>query len=226
MTRVRAFVIAQVLSIAAIASSPSLAIADAPPKTPPPDPLNPFPAPSPKIVPQPDQSYSYAQPFAYPSLPWLGMQLIPSPEVAFGATEDGPIAERVNKTAFGLRWQVTPVLWSWGTNRRVSRWRYLVVDPLARHSGSIELSGTLEYLWGHIDRFLARPGLRAYFPLLQRGEYLSASLGTSTYAYDEKMRVAYDVGVYGLAGLFGLQATVAPYHGPLSAIATFRIRYF
>ncbi len=61
---------------------------------------------------------------------------------------------------------------------------------------------------------------------MERGEYLSASIGTSTYAYDDKMRVAYDVGAYVLYGIFGVQATIAPDNGPLMAIGTFRIRYF
>ena len=130
------------------------------------------------------------------------------------------------EAAFGLRWQVTPLLWSWGTNRHASRWRSFVVDPLARHAGSLELTGTVEFIFGEVDRAILRPGVRAYFPVAQRGEYLSVSLGTSTYAYDEKMRVAYDVGAYVLWGLFGVQATIAPENGPLTAIGTFRIRYF
>ncbi len=180
------------------------------------DPFVPFPPASPRVLAPPDRSYTYASPQPYPSAAWFILQLIPSPEVAVGRAE----------AAFGLRWQVTPLLWSWGTNRRVSRWRTLVVDPLARHSGSLELSGTFEYLFGNIDRAIVRPGVRAYFPLAQRGEYLSISLGTSTYAYDEKLRVAYDVGAYVLWGLFGVQATIAPENGPLTAIGTFRIRYF
>ena len=84
----------------------------------------------------------------------------------------------------------------------------------------------LEYVFGHVDRMIVRPGVRAYFPLVERGEYLSASIGTSTYAYDDKMRVAYDVGAYVLYGIFGVQATIAPDNGPLTAIGTFRIRYF
>lgn len=194
-----------------------------------PDRLNPYPAPQPKISPQPERGYVYTQPLAYPSLLWIGTQLLPSPELAFGQLhEPGPLGstEERSKTAFGLRWQIAPVVWSWGVNRRTSRWRFFVVDPLARHSGSIELSGTFEYIWGFVDRMLVRPGVRAYFPIAQRGEYVSVSLGTSTYAYDDKMRVAYDFGVYTLAGLFGLQATVAPYHGPLTTIGTLRIRYF
>lgn len=189
----------------------------------------PYPPPSPRVLAPPDRSYTYAEPQMYPSLAWFVTQLLPSPEVAVGRiheTSATGTSESTTQPAFGLRWQLSPVVWSWGTNRRVSRWRYLVVDPLARHSGSLELSGSIEYFWGHVDRFLFRPGVRAYFPLAQRGEYLSTSIGTSVYGYDEKLRVAYDVGAYVLFGLFGVQATIAPDHGPLMAIGTFRIRYF
>jgi hypothetical protein len=191
------------------------ASADAPPSIPP----SPYTPPT-RVLTPPEQGYTYAEPQLYPSLPWLLTQLLPSTEVAVGRVHDE------TKAAFGVRWQVSPVVWSWGMNRRVSRWRYLVVDPLARHSGSLELSGTFEYIFGHVDRLIVRPGVRAYFPLAQRGEYLSTSLGTSIYAYDEKVHVAYEVGAYVLYGLFGVQATVAPDHGPLTAIGTFRIRYF
>src|SRR5690606_9827742 len=163
-----------------------------------------------------------------PTFAWVVLQLLPSPELAFGrqrridatgAVDGGP------STAFGLRWQVTPLLWSFGVNRHQSRWRYVVVDPLARHSGSLELSGSVEYIGGHVDRLLARPGLRAYFPVLHKGEYLSVSMGTSVYSYDG-LRVAYDVGAYLLSGFFGVQLTVAPTHDPLAAFATIRLRYF
>lgn len=188
------------------------------PSLPPPsrDPNEPFPPPSPRVLVQPDRSYTFESAQPYPSGPWLILQLLPSPEVAVGR----------EAASFGMRWQVTPLLWSWGTNRHVSRWRTFVVDPLARHAGSLELSGTVEYIFGDVDRAILRPGVRAYFPVAQRGEYLSVSFGTSTYAYDEKLRVAYDAGAYVLWGLFGVQATIAPENGPLTAIGTFRIRYF
>lgn len=203
---------------------PGSALAADPPadRAAPADPHIPYPPPSPRVVASPDATYSYAEPQLYPTLPWTMLQFLPSPEVAVGRASEAAKTE----AAFGLRWQITPIVWSWGTNRRISRWRFLVVDPLARHSGSLEASGTFEYIFGHIDRWIARPGVRAYFPLLQRGEYLSASIGTSIYSYDDKLRVAYDVGAYVLFGLFGIQATIAPDHGPLSAIGTFRIRYF
>jgi hypothetical protein len=194
------------------------------------DPFVPYPPPSPRVIGPPETSYDYSEPKYYPSLAWLAFQLVPSPEVAFGRLKQVGIGEDTAsekiETAFGLRWQLTPVLWSWGVHRRLSRWRWFVVDPLARNAGSIELDTSFEYIWGYVDRMIVRPGVRATFPLVQRGEYLSFSMGTSTYTYDRVPRVAYDGGVYFLYGIFGAQVTIAPAHNPLAAIATFRIRYF
>lgn len=179
-------------------------------------------------VPLPNTELEYHSPASYPTPLWALLQFVPSPEIAVGvAKRIGPdnVANTAPQTAFGLRWQLTPILWSFGVNRHQSRWRAFVVDPLARHSGSIELTSSFEYIGGHVDRLLARPGLRVYLPLIQKGESLSMSLGTSTYRYDG-FRVAYDVGVYILSGLIGLQVTVAPTHDPLAGIATLRLRYF
>jgi hypothetical protein len=179
-------------------------------------------------APLPDTSLGYHQVMPRPTLAWAAFQLLPSPEVAFGRQRHiGPTGavDDATSAAFGLRWQVTPVLWSFGVHRSQSRWRYFVVDPIARQSGSLELSTSFEYIGGHVDRVLVRPGLRVYLPVAQRGEYLSVSLGTSVYGYDG-LRVAYDVGAYILAGMLGFQMTVAPTHAPLAAIATVRLRYF
>ncbi|MGC4079430.1 MAG: hypothetical protein QM702_20800 [Rubrivivax sp.] len=193
------------------------------------DPIIPYPPPSPRVVGRPDGSYDRGAPQYYPSFAWIATQLVPSPEVAWGRLKrieaDGTAKEEL-ESAFGLRWQLTPVAWSWGTHRSLNRFRYFVVDPLARNSGSIELNTSFEYLWGHVDRLLVRPGIRGNFPLLHRGEYLSCSLGTSTYVYDRTPRVAYDAGIYILYGVLGAQVTVAPAHDPLNLIATIRIRYF
>jgi hypothetical protein len=179
-------------------------------------------------VPLPDESLGYHQPVLYPTLPWALLQLVPSPEIAVGRLEtEGPSGEVDSSTraAFGLRWQLTPLLWSFGVHPRQSRWRSFLVDPSARHSGSIELSASFEYIGGHVDRLLARPGLRVYLPVAHKGEYLSVSLGTSIYDYDGA-RVAYDAGVYLLGGFVGLQVTVAPAHAPLGGIATLSLRCF
>ncbi|MCL2723800.1 MAG: hypothetical protein FWD69_05125 [Polyangiaceae bacterium] len=184
---------------------------------------------SPRFVSPPDTSYGYAGSLEYPSYAWIAAQLVPSPELAFGRIRridvDGHAKNDLEVT-FGLRWQVTPVLYSWGTYRTISPWRFVVVDPIARHSGSIEADLALEYLGGDVSRMLVRPGVHATFPLLQRGEYWSASLGTSVYTYDAIPRVAYTVGTYFLFGLFGVELTLAPAHEPLKTMATFRIRYF
>ena len=180
------------------------------------------------LAPLPDTSLGYRQATPRPTITWALFQLLPSPELAVGRQRhidaNGAVDESLS-TAFGMRWQVTPLLWSFGVHRSQSRWRYFVVDPFARVSGSLELSTSFEYIGGHVDRLLARPGLRAYLPLAQKGEYLSMSLGTSVYAY-EGLRVAYDVGVYTLAGIVGFRVTVAPTHAPLAGIATLNLRYF
>jgi hypothetical protein len=153
---------------------------------------------------------------------------VPSPELAFGRERHIDVNGVVDKsihTAFGLRWELTPFLWSFGVHRKQVRWRSFVVDPIARQSGSLELSTGIEYIAGDIHGVIVRPGARVYLPVAHRGEYLSVSLGTSVYRFDG-FRVAYDAGVYFLSGFLGFQITVAPAHAPLAAIGTFRIRYF
>ncbi|MDB4941401.1 MAG: hypothetical protein JWP97_935 [Labilithrix sp.] len=189
----------------------------------------PYPAPSPRVLSPVDGSYTYSYAMPAPSLLWLLTQTIPSPEVGGGRVQrtgsDG-LQHDSTELAFGMRWQLTPLLWSWGVNRRTPRWRSFVVDPLARNSGSIELNVNGEYFFGHIDRFLVRPGVRGTFPILQRGEYLSASFGTSAYMFDGVPHVAYDFGASVLFGVLGVQLTWAPAHAPLEYIATLRVRYF
>ncbi|MBX3211375.1 MAG: hypothetical protein KF850_05030 [Labilithrix sp.] len=186
------------------------------------------PDPDVRHAPLPDTRLGFQPAAPRPTLAWAAFQLVPSPEIAVGRQRHvGPAGEveAGPRAAFGLRWQLTPVLWSFGVHPSQSRWRTFVVDPIARQSGSIELSTSFEYIGGHVDRLLARPGLRVYLPVAHKGEYLSVSLGTSVYAY-EGLRVAYDVGAYILAGTVGFQMTVAPAHAPLAGIATLRLRYF
>ena len=168
----------------------------------------------------PEIRYEYEQPREYPSGGWLLAQLLPSPELGIGqdlgATHVAP----------GLRWQLTPILWSWGVNHRVSGWRFFVVDPLARMSGSIALVQHFEWFFGYVSKPLARPGLEATFPLLGKGEQLAFSLGTSFYSYDDRPRIAHDIGIYTLFDTIGAVATISPDNKALTTIATLRIRYF
>lgn len=65
-----------------------------------------------------------------PDAAWAITQLVPSPEIAVGGEERG--------AQVGLRWQVTPVLYSFGVNRRKSPWRAFIAEPMVRQGGSVE----------------------------------------------------------------------------------------
>ncbi|WP_437756005.1 hypothetical protein [Sorangium sp. So ce1389] len=153
------------------------------------------------------------------TLPWLFVQLVPSPELWIGPSG----------THFGVRWQVTPVLYSFGINRKLSPWRAFIVEPLTRHAGSIELFGSPEYIAGAGDlagSWMARGGVRAYFPLLARGDYLSCSLGGSALYFREQVAASYEAGLYTLFGGLGAQVTYTPTAALRSTTITLSIRYF
>ena len=90
-----------------------------------------------------------------PDAAWAITQLVPSPEIAVGGEERG--------AHVGLRWQVTPLLYSFGVNRRVSPWRAFIAEPMVRQGGSVEAYVSPEWIDEGpraIDRFALRPGLR------------------------------------------------------------------
>ena len=165
------------------------------------------------------QNDSVTEPNIYPSLMWTVAQFIPSPE--WVTSVDG--------LKFGMRWQVTPLLYSWGINRKLSPWRYLIVEPLVRQSGSVELFFTPEYLNledSFNKKWLFRCGARTYFPLWQRGEYLSASLAASYYNFNGVNGISYEAGIYLFAGILGFQTTYSPTFTSSEWIFTIRLRYF
>jgi hypothetical protein len=151
--------------------------------------------------------------------PWLLTQLVPSPELVYG-----------DATArFGVRWQVTPLLFSWGIHRGLSPWRFFVVEPNVRQSGSVELYVTPEAVTsgGSLGPSgVLRTGLRAYFPLIDHGEVLSVSAGASQFFYGGQSGAGYEAGVYTLFGVVGVQVTVSPLFSPLATMATLNLRYF
>jgi hypothetical protein len=153
------------------------------------------------------------------TLAWLLTQLIPSPELAVG--DDG--------AAFGLRWQLVPVSYSFGIDRRLSPFRAFVVEPLVRTSGSLELFVTPEYL--AIDerlsrRFGFRVGVRAYFPVVEKGDYLSVSLGTAYARFAERESASYQFGGYLLYGFLGLEQSILPALDEARFIGTLNVRFF
>ena len=95
-----------------------------------------------------------SEPDIHPTLLWCAIQLVPSPQWSLLA-HDG--------LRFGLRWQVTPVLYSFGINRKLSPWRWFVVEPFVRQVGSAEIFCSPEYVnLKELDnaRWSFRTGLR------------------------------------------------------------------
>jgi hypothetical protein len=153
-----------------------------------------------------------------PTLVWFLTQLLPS----FG------VAEGDGGSSLDMRWQVTPISYSFGVNHRVSRWRSLVVDPFARHAGSIELYVSPDLLFADRVEASLRPGVRAYVPLREHGESLSASLGVADQRSGGRDALAIEAGAYIAFGVVGLQVSYAPIpsRSPATVIATLSLRYF
>ena len=158
-------------------------------------------------------------PGIHPTWLWAGLQLLPSPEwMGDGAGSHA-----------GMRWQVTPLLYSFGINRKLSPWRTLIAEPVVRHAGSIELFTSPEYLsksGTFAEHWLFRGGLRSYFPLTAKGEYLSASLGASLLHFDHRLGAAWSAGVYTLYGFVGAELTYCPTPGLRSTTLTLALRVF
>lgn len=160
-----------------------------------------------------------AEPDVRPTLPWLAAQAVPSAEWLIA--DDG--------LRFGARWQVTPFLYSFGIDPRLSPVRILIAEPIMRFSGSVELYMSPAYLAGGGsigERWLLRGGLRAYLPLLHRGEYLAWSIGGAAVYHRDRPGVSYEAGLYTLFGMLGVQAAYIPTPGLRAASLTLHVRVF
>jgi hypothetical protein len=149
-------------------------------------------------------------------LMWGATQLVPSPLLVIGERHVGA----------GMRWQLTPLLYSFGIAARP--FRSFIVSPIARHSGSIELHASPEWSCcaAHGDSsWLLRTGLRVYLPLIEHGEILSWSIG-ATFYHGAQDGFAGDLGIYTLFGVLGLQVSVAPLLDRREVVTALSIRYF
>jgi hypothetical protein len=155
-----------------------------------------------------------------PTLIWAATQIIPSP---------GMHVIR-HDAYFTLRWQITPLLYSFGVRRQVNPWRLLLAEPLVRQGGSIELFVSPEYTaypGAIIDKWGIRSGVRSYFPILERGEQLSVSVGASHLYFHGQHSTGFEAGAYVLFGFLGLQMTYSPnLLGAEAWMTSLRIRYF
>ena len=185
-----------------------------------------------------------------PTLSWLLAQLIPSPGMWIGPAHSVEV-DRVRDIVPGqplppdvkpgqrffdhrggvprltLAWQVTPLLYSWGVNRRVSPWRFLVVDPVARNSGSIELHFSPEWMPTAPETHLFyRTGFRTTLPLHQHGEYVALMLGASYSRLEGKGGVVYEGGLSLLFGTVSLVLSHSPSFPDLRYGVRLNLRYF
>lgn len=159
-----------------------------------------------------------------PSWLWLATQLLPSPGVAV-------TSDRAERSGLWLQWQLTPVLWAWGLRRDVPRWRVLVAEPPARVGGSVEWhlspdyfslagqpQGTGQSRWG------LHTGVRSWWPLHMRGDYLAASVGAHALWWNGQLEPGIDAGLSILFGVLGVHGAWQPAMG--SWQFGLKVRYF
>ena len=150
-----------------------------------------------------DDSTSLKDPATRLTLAWALTQCVPS----LGAS----VARQTFQ--FHMSWQLTPLLYGWGLQPGLSPWRTFIAEPSVRQSGSIELFLSPEYFGIGSDlasKWGVRAGIRSYFPLLARGEYLSLSVGSGVAHYQGQNAPSYEVGLHVLFGTLGLVGIVNP----------------
>jgi hypothetical protein len=147
---------------------------------------------------------------------WTAMQLVPSPLFVVGSGNVGG----------GLRWQVTPFVYSFGVAAKPVR--VFVVEPVARHAGAVELYASPE--WACCaptgTSWVGRGGARLYLPLVGRGESLSGSIGTSYYRAAGGDGFSAELGAYALFGTIGLTVTFSPKLEGRETMLALALRYF
>ncbi|MET0594032.1 MAG: hypothetical protein ABW133_15135 [Polyangiaceae bacterium] len=151
------------------------------------------------------------------ALSWSIAQVLPSP--LYVASSD--------RVGGGVRWQVTPVLFSFGVAAKP--FRFFVVDPVARHSGGFELYVSPEWACcatGDGTSWIARGGGRLYFPLIGRGEALAGSVGGSYYRASDGDGGSVEAGIHTLFSILGLTVTVSPRLTGREVMTALQIRYF
>ncbi|UQA56352.1 hypothetical protein [Polyangium aurulentum] len=165
-------------------------------------------------------SAARAEAFPYPTPIWAAAQLVPSPGVAVVRGEP----------ALLLRWQVTPLLYSFALRPGLFPLRVLVAEPMTRHGGSVELFVSPEYLGLGRDfasRWGARTGVRSYFPLVDFGEGLAMSVGGAHVYHQREHAMSFEAGLYALFGVFGIEASFTPrLLGREAFFVAMRVRYF
>lgn len=140
---------------------------------------------------------------------WTLVQTVPSPVLFEDRNEND------SRLQFGLRWQITPLSYCFNTNKMTSPVSFFKVNPLRRHSGSIELLAEPEwtlssYRNSGLERFSLASGIRGFIPIQEYGEYLSASLAIKYNFHknikgENKNYSGIEAGIYTFFGIIGLK---------------------
>lgn len=140
---------------------------------------------------------------------WTFLQTIPSP-VFYQDKND-----EQSRLQFGLRWNVTPVNYSFNANPLVSPLSIFKVNPVRRYGGSIEIFTQPEWLmaqneFSDLNRFTLSNGIRLYIPAIESGEYLSFSVGGKYKLRKDRSGndvncISAEAGVYSFYGILGVQ---------------------
>ena len=140
---------------------------------------------------------------------WTLLQAVPSP--AYFQDHD----KESSGLRFGLAWNISPVNFSFNSNKLVSPVSFFKVNPVRRYGGSVELFAqpqwmTGEYEYSDLSRFHINTGIRWFIPLIERGERLALSTGLK-YAVREKKysgnenAYAVELGIYSFFGVIGFK---------------------
>lgn len=144
---------------------------------------------------------------------WTLFQTIPSPTFYQDRNDENA------RLQFGFRWHITPINYSFNSNKLVPATQFFKVNPVRRYGGSIELFAQPEWATASFDysdfnRFNLATGIRGFIPAVEYGEYLSFSVA-GKYNF-RKSRQNESIGYYsaegGLYTLFGILGLVVDYN--------------
>jgi hypothetical protein len=140
---------------------------------------------------------------------WTILQSIPS--VTYFEDRD----ENNSSVKFGFQWQVTPLSYSFNSNKYVSPFQFFFTRPSSRFSGSVEIFFQPEFVIGgfkyaDLKRYMFKSGSRLILPVAQQGEYLSFSVGAGYYYQKSNSNkisdgITYEAAVYSFFGMLGLK---------------------
>jgi len=147
---------------------------------------------------------------------WYKYQLIPS---LFYYTS--PSGSRL-----GLEWEASPLLYSWGINKKISPWYSFIVVPTARFSGSLEWNVAVQAYSGRVGRshFGYSTHLMTYWPLSDKGELAGLNLGVGAFGSPDGIRIFKVVGVSSAFGMLHLNVKHAD--RPTTWITSLEVRIY